>query len=249
MKMRMLLLAGLMVAALLGSGCSMLRPRPKVPVYNDATGKITMETAGKLRERSAPAPAVVRPPPEVRPAATPVAAPAAPAAPVVPSATAKKPYLLKPSDPLVIFLRDVPKDGDKQIEDIIDDEGMINLPFIGHMKAAGKTTAEFEREIEKSYITNQIYRHITVNVVMPQQFIFVDGAVRLPNRIQLVAGLTLLQAISAAGGANDFANQEKVQLIRGEANVIYNVKELRKTPEKDPMLEAGDRIFVPESRI
>ena len=246
MKMRLLLLVVLAVAALLGSGCTLFRPKPKVPVYNDATGKITMETAGKLRERSSPAPAVVRPPPEVRPVVTPSAAPAAPA---MPSTTAKKPYLLKANDPLVIFLRDVPRDGDKQIEDIIDDEGMINLPFIGHMKAAGKTTAEFEREIENSYITNQIYKHITVNVVMPQQFIFVDGAVRLPNRIQLVAGLTLLQAISAAGGANDFANQEKVQLIRGEANVIYNVKELRKTPEKDPLLEAGDRIFVPESRI
>lgn len=251
MTMRPLLLTVLALLTALGSGCSVLRPKPKVPVYNDATGKVTMETAGKLRERAKPATTAATPP-AVRPAATPAVTSSATVVSAPPPGrtglTARTAYRLRANDPIIIFLRDLPNNRDQQIEDIIDDQGSVNLPYLGRMTAAGKTTTEFEQEVEEKYVKDQIYRRITVNVVMPQQFIFVDGEVKAPNRYQLVAGMTLLQAVSAAAGTTDFANPEKVQLIRGGSNTIYNIRDLRKTPEKDPLLEAGDRIFVPESR-
>jgi polysaccharide export outer membrane protein len=250
--MRPLLLTVLATLLALGSGCSVLRPKPKVPVYNDATGKVTMETTGKLRERAKPATTATVTPPAVRPVAPPVVTSTATAVsaplPGRTGQTARTAYRLRANDPIIIFLRDLPNNRDQQIEDIIDDQGSVNLPYLGRMTAAGKTTTEFEQEIEEKYVKDQIYRRITVNVVMPQQFIFVDGEVKSPNRYQLVAGMTLLQAVSAAAGTTEFANPEKVQLIRGGSNTIYNIRELRKTPEKDPPLEAGDRIFVPESR-
>ncbi len=159
----------------------------------------------------------------------------------------KAPYKMRPGDPIVIFLRDLPgAKSDMQLEDIIDDQGAINLPYIGRMTAAGKTTSVFEQEIEQKYIDEKIYKiRITANVVVPQQFIFVTGEVKLSNKYPLVSGMTLLQAITTAGGPTDYADLKKVELSRNGAKTIYNVTDIRNNPSKDIPLEPGDQINVP----
>ena len=164
--------------------------------------------------------------------------------------TNKAPYQMRPGDPVIIFLRDLPgASTEQQLEDILDDQGTINLPYIGRMTAAGKTTSAFEQEIENEYINvKKIYLHLTVNVVVPQQFVFVMGEVKLPNQFKIVAGMKLMDAISSAGGFTYYADQTKVQLIRAGRTREFNAVELDKHPEKDILIEAGDRIVVPKSR-
>ena len=59
--------------------------------------------------------------------------------------------------------------------------------------------------------------------------------------------MTLLAAINAAGGFNDFADQKRVRLLRGSEAKVYDVRQFRKDPSKDVNLQPGDRIEVPQS--
>ena len=114
--------------------------------------------------------------------------------------------------------------------------------------AVGKTTSELEREIEQKYIDEKIYvRRLTVNIVVPQQLVFVTGEVKTPNQYRLVSGMTLTQAIATAGGLTEFADSTKVKLIRANGTTTYNLLEMAKHPEKDVQLEAGDQIVVQRS--
>ena len=95
-------------------------------------------------------------------------------------------YRLKAGDPIVVYLRGIPgvPGGEQQIEDIIDENGAINLPYVGAIQAGGKTSTELEQTIQKTYIDQQIYRYITVNVVVPSRSYYVRGEIRQPGRFR-----------------------------------------------------------------
>jgi polysaccharide export outer membrane protein len=155
-------------------------------------------------------------------------------------------YRFKSGDPVVVHLRGIyPKD--EAVEDIIDEDGNITIPLIGDIPAVGKSTSQLEADITKFYIEGGFYRAITVNVVMPSPFYFIRGEIRSPGRFPVVSGVTILQAIAAAGGYTEFANQRSVQLIRGKTTSTINMRDIEKNPERDIRLESGDVIVVSRS--
>lgn len=152
-------------------------------------------------------------------------------------------YRLRPGDPVVIFLRGIfPKDD--QVEDVIDEQGYINLPYLDAIKASDKTTTQLESEIQRAYITRQIYKNINVNVVMPSQSYFVRGELKAPGRYALVTGVKLLQVIAGSGGYTEFADRTRIKIIRGDKVLVFNAKEIEKAPEQDVQIEPGDVIVV-----
>jgi len=158
-------------------------------------------------------------------------------------------YRLKAGDPVVVYLRGIPgvPGGEQQIEDIIDENGSINLPYVGAIQAGGKTSTELEQTIQKTYIDQQIYRYVTVNVVVPARSYYVRGEIRQPGRFPLLSRVTIVQAIAAAGGFTEFANPSKVEILRGNQRIRINVAEFEKYPERDKELESGDVIIVHRS--
>lgn len=131
----------------------------------------------------------------------------------------------------------------------IDGEGYINLPHIGKVRAAGLNQASLQRAVESSYRSNEIYTNpnITVTVPTTQRFVNVSGDVRQPRRVEYTSDLTLLGAISAAGGFTDYADQRKVRLMRGGRAQIVDIKAVRNNPSLDIRLLPGDQIEVPQS--
>ena len=163
-----------------------------------------------------------------------------------PAVASRAPYRLRYGDPVVVFLRGImPKDD--QIEEIVDERGFITLPYIDDVMAAGRTSSELERDIQRIYIERKIFRTVTVNVVMPSQSFFVQGEVRQPQRYPLVTGTTVLQAIAAAGGYSEFADPKKVTVTRGRDVKIINMREVERNPQQDMSIESGDVIRVPRS--
>jgi len=153
---------------------------------------------------------------------------------------------LQAGDPVIVNLRGIyPKD--EMIEDIIDEQGNLSLPHIGNVVAAGKSTARLESDIRKLYIDGGYYRSITVNVVTPQRACFIRGEVRTPGRFTISGGMTILQAIAAAGGYTEFASPRSVKLIRGNTTQELNMRTIEKNPEQDIRLESGDVIVVGRS--
>jgi protein involved in polysaccharide export with SLBB domain len=159
--------------------------------------------------------------------------------------------ILRIGDPIELKISGVPQDEQLQINNtyMVDVTGFINLPYVNKVKAEGLTPAELGAAIEQSYRTNRIYTNPTITILMQPgaRFVNVGGAVRSPGRVPFTEDMTLLTAINAAGGFNDFADQKRVRLLRGSEVKIYDVRQFRKDPSKDLPLRPGDKVEVPQS--
>ncbi|HZN54295.1 MAG TPA: polysaccharide biosynthesis/export family protein [Candidatus Polarisedimenticolaceae bacterium] len=84
--------------------------------------------------------------------------------------------------------------------------------------------------------------------------IFVTGAVKSPNLYEVPRSepVTVLKAVTLAGGTTDRASQSKVQIIRtgpdGQRQTIpVNLKKVKRGKAEDPVLQKDDLVLVPES--
>lgn len=158
---------------------------------------------------------------------------------------------LRPGDVIEIRISGVPLEEIQQFNApyTIDDAGMINLPYIGMVKASGLLPNQVQAFIENKLKTEEIYSHPTIAVQPPvgQRFVSVGGSVRAPGRIQYSSDLTLMSAINAAGSFNDFADQKRVRLVHEGKAQVYDCRKIRKDPSTDPKVFPGDQIEVPQS--
>ncbi|HEX7770917.1 MAG TPA: SLBB domain-containing protein, partial [Pyrinomonadaceae bacterium] len=81
----------------------------------------------------------------------------------------------------------------------------------------------------------------------PQEFYYIGGRINYPGQKQFQPGITLLQAILAAGGPT--RQESKVEISRegSEGKLVtirYNIKQIKSGEVEDPKLQAGDRIEV-----
>jgi len=131
----------------------------------------------------------------------------------------------------------------------IRDDGTISLPFDLTIKAVGKTSAELETEIHDLYVPKYFLR-LTVSVRAADQFIYVRGYVKVPNRYVYAGDMTVLKAISVAGDFTEYAKKQSVVLTRadGTQHTVNCVKAL-KNPKLDPPVYPGDSIYVPQRHI
>jgi polysaccharide biosynthesis/export protein VpsN len=133
---------------------------------------------------------------------------------------------------------------DEHVEPIKED-GTITLPYIGPVRALGKTAGELQTDIHDLYVP-KYYVRLTVTVSSPQRVFYVGGEVKQPGRQLYVGETTVTKAIQTAGDFTDFANQKKVQLIRHNGEVItVNCVKALKDPTLDPPVYPGDQIQVP----
>lgn len=159
--------------------------------------------------------------------------------------------VLRKGDPVEMRISGVPSEEQTQINNVytVDNNGLLNMPYINKVRAEGLTPGQLASAIENGYKSAGIYTNPTITIVMQAQsrFVNVGGAVRAPNRVPYTEDLTLLNAINAAGGFNDFADQKRVRLLRGTEATVYDVRQFRKDPGLDPKLQPGDKIEVPQS--
>ena len=155
-------------------------------------------------------------------------------------------YMLKQGDVVQVSLRGIPNA--EAIEIVIDENGMITLPFINEVPAAGQTSSELARNIRQVYLDEGIYRNISVSIAVPTRFYFVQGEIRQPGRFQLISAIRVSQALAGAGGYTEFASG-KVLIKRGGKIVktIRNARRLERSPEDDIWVEPDDIIEVQRS--
>jgi polysaccharide export outer membrane protein len=179
------------------------------------------------------------------PAPAPAPGPAPAAAGGAVAASPASAHRLKVGDSVIVMLRTPPTE--QQFEMMIDEKGELKLPLLDPMHAEGLTMSELERRIEKTYVDQKVYRYVSANVLVPSRSYFVRGEIRQPGRYPLLGGVTLLQAIAAAGGYTEFANGRKVQVVRGSTTQTVDAKDFEKNPEKDIELQNGDVVIVPRT--
>ncbi len=154
-------------------------------------------------------------------------------------------YRLRVGDSVVVHLRGIPESANYDY--VIDHSGYIHLPYIPPIEALGQTASQLQRRIRDAYIEGQIYRRITVNVLLPMQHYFVRGEIRQPGRYPLTSGITIVQAIAAAGGYTEYANPRRVEIIRDGETIEVNARNKERNPELDQNVKVGDVIIVRRS--
>ena len=159
----------------------------------------------------------------------------------VPTSTAQ----LRPGDSLTIALQGVPDPTTNAVT--IDDKGLISLPFIGAIPAAGLSTAELSQSIRETYVAKKIYTTVDVSVSVTERYVYVGGEVQRPGRIIWTPDLTAAKAIQSAGGFSLYAKETAVSLIRENNAYVIDVKLAQKNPAQDPRLMPGDSLQVPRS--
>lgn len=136
-------------------------------------------------------------------------------------------------------------------------DGKISVPLVGDAQAGGKTAEEVSKIIKKKlskYIRDPQVTVIITNL-RSHEFLTrlrVTGAVQKPISIKFRQGMTVLDAVLAAGGVNSFAAANRTKLYRKENgktvvisiyldDILYGGD-----LETNILLTSGDIITVPE---
>jgi polysaccharide export outer membrane protein len=138
----------------------------------------------------------------------------------------------------------------------VADNGLVNLPLVGDVRAAGKTPAALEAEL-RSKLNGTYIKSPSVRVFVKEfnsARVTIDGAVKSPGVFPLTGKNTLLATISQAGGLDrDLASTEVVifrineQGTRSAARV--DLSAIRSGSVVDPVIQPGDVIVVQDSTM
>jgi polysaccharide biosynthesis/export protein len=125
------------------------------------------------------------------------------------------------------------------------DGGMVTVPMIGRIRAAGLSPSQVAATIEKRLRDEKIFTNpsVVINAKAPDRIIMVGGAVRNPGRHPWSQGMTLTRAIATASGPSEWAT-DQVKVIRGGRAEVFSRKAIKKNPALDPQIGDGDFVEV-----
>ena len=141
----------------------------------------------------------------------------------------------------------------------VNDNGELEVPYIGLVPAEGKTCKELAYTI-KGALEKEYYYHATVILAVDRVSeksrgrIYVYGSVKGqgPQEIPADETYTVSKAIIRAGGFGDFANKRKVKLTRKNGHdVTIDLKRVIEEghTDEDVALQPDDQIYVPQRLI
>ena len=136
-------------------------------------------------------------------------------------------------------------------------DGRISVPLVGDVEAGGRTPEEVSAEIQEKLKTFVRDPQVTVIVTQLRSHEYlsrvrVTGAVHSPVSVPYRQGMTVLDAVLAAGGTTEFAAADRTELYRkeGERTTAYAVRldRILKNGEltTNYPVQPGDVITVPE---
>jgi len=165
-------------------------------------------------------------------------------------------YILGPEDQISVSMWGEP--GFNGMYTIRPD-GKFSLNLIGEIQAAGLTPQQLQDSINKAALSQLRTPRSTVNVLaVHSKHVYFDGeGIAQPGSMDLVIPIHLLEALSARGGFKDFANKNKISILRDNKHLVhedggkkteyYRYKDMisGKHPESNPLLQDGDHVIVP----
>ena len=182
------------------------------------------------------------------------------AAKVQPSSSERRSdYVLQPKDSLRVFIFQH-EDLNKQMDSVqVSPEHTVSLPLVGTISVRGLTTRQAESAIREAFDRDFIVNpQVSVVVVKyAERSVNVLGQVGKPDRIPFPQekGLTIIEAITLAGGPTRLADLRRVKLTRKQADGETVVEEvdvsamMNKGGKDAVQLKTGDVIYVPERVI
>ena len=174
-----------------------------------------------------------------------------------PASDTLRPYVINPGDEIEVYVW-----GEDRLQRVIRvlPDGTFSFPLVGKVTAVGKMPADLEAIIAKgleSQYRGQVPQ-VTVSVRNPSGLQFsVAGKVKSPGTFSPGRYVNLLEALSFAGGPDEFANLDNVIIIRKSGSRITTLRTKVGSafkgstggrdidPASVPQIESGDTVIVP----
>lgn len=171
-----------------------------------------------------------------------------PAVPVSATEDIATNYVIGPADTLTVTVwKEITMSGTL----LVRPDGKISMALLGDVQAAGLTPVQLGDQIAdklKRYIQNP---NVTVRIdQIHSKVVYLLGEVGKKGPLEMTPGMTVLQAISSAGGITEYANKKKMYILRTEngkqSRLPLHYKEALKGDETFNLaLKPGDTIVVP----
>jgi polysaccharide export outer membrane protein len=150
------------------------------------------------------------------------------------------------------------EDQDEEKILIVNDQGEINVPLLGRIKASGKTATDLIAET-KAILERKYYNVAHVQIQLDAQGkvrgkVFVYGQVKSPGVHEILGDApTISKAVLGAGGLTEMGDGRNVKVVRknprtgAEESAVINVSEIleKGDPRNDIVLQSGDYVVVP----
>jgi len=137
----------------------------------------------------------------------------------------------------------------------VSPDGAITFPYIGNVQVEGMTLVKVQDEIQKRLADGYMkYPIVSVSLTESRSRKFsVYGEVIKPGAYPIEEDITVLKAISIAGGFTKYGSSSRVKILRpktngtGYENIKVNIKAIMNGSSKDDiLLNSGDIVVVNE---
>lgn len=168
--------------------------------------------------------------------------------PIVAAGTAPDAYVIGTSDTLTVSVWKEPALTGNLL---VRPDGVVSMPLLGDVQASGLTSLQLSSLIQERL--KKFIQDPSVSVVLTQihsKVIYLLGEVAKKGPVEMTPGMTLLEAISSAGGLTDYANTKKIYILRKQSDatqkIVTHYKEaLKGNYAFNVPLKPGDTIVVP----
>jgi len=164
-----------------------------------------------------------------------------------PGAKAPSPdYVIGPADTLQLI---VWKEPDLTRVVTVRFDGMVTVPLLGDVMAAGRTPSQLADTLAQGLRRYVEVPRVTVGVEQANSARFyVVGQVSKSGEFPLAGPTTVLQSLALAGGFKDFAKTDQIVIVRRDQSVVQvNYKRIADGSQvsQNVLLSPGDTIVVP----
>jgi polysaccharide export outer membrane protein len=144
------------------------------------------------------------------------------------------------------------REKDLTAEVMVRPDGMVTLPLVNDVQAAGFTPERFRQELTKALEKYVESPNVTVIVkAINSRKVFITGEVTKPGPYALGGPTTVLQLIAQAGGLLEYADRENINVMRTVNGTVsmfrFNYKDVARgrKVEQNILLRPGDTVIVP----
>lgn len=159
-------------------------------------------------------------------------------------------YVIGPSDILEVAVWR--EDALSRTDVLVRPDGRISMPLLDDVMAAGLTPMQLKLVITKRLKQFVEAPKVYITVANPRSHYFaVIGNAAKPGHFEMLTPTTVLQALSQAGGYNEWADKDETVILRGvgedQVRIPFEYSEVVSGDkmEQNILLEPGDVILVP----
>jgi polysaccharide export outer membrane protein len=167
------------------------------------------------------------------------------------------PYRIGPGDQLFIDYGIFLEGHEITANVLVRPDGMVNLPYVGEVRASGRSTVEMDSTLARLYSKVYVNARITTSMsLVAGNLVYVLGEVQRPGSYPIQPNSTILGMVAQAGGFTKEASQGDILVVRRAGPSTLGVKQINmkaflqhKRGNPDIMLRRSDIVFVNRTAI